>query len=120
VLKTECSLKEYARHAMVIKSTRTKLANCKIMAKLARLSYGILKNGRPYNMDLGQDRRKGESIRGNGQFSVLEQKEIRRTKRLLGRLMSVKGLSHVSCDIDRLIVGLEETVKKKGLEGRGE
>ena len=120
VLKTECSLKEYARHAMMIKSTQIKLANCKIMAKLARLSYGILKNGHPYDMNLGQDHRKGEAIRGNGRFSVLEQKEIRRTKRLLGRLMTVKGLSHVSCDIDRLIVSLEETVKKKDLEGRGE
>lgn len=83
------------------------------MAKLARLSYGILKNGHSYDMNLGQDRRKGETIFGNGQFSVLEQMEIQRTKRLLGRLLTVKGLSHVACDIDRLIVCLEETGKKR-------
>jgi hypothetical protein len=49
IVKQESPLKEYARHAMLQKSSQLKLGYCKIMAKIARMVYGMLKNHTIFN-----------------------------------------------------------------------
>jgi transposase len=114
IVKQDSPLKEYARHAMLQKTGQLKLGYCKIMAKIARMVYGILKNHSSFNENNAAE---CKLTRKMGLYTIVEQKAILRAQRALSRINTIKGLGEISCEIDTLIRSLEDSLKKKDAEG---
>lgn len=111
--KSESGLKSYARQIYEKKRKIAPLAFCTIAAKIARISYAILRDKHSFSPDLAVNTRSNVINNAIGPFSVLEQKDLRKAKRALLQIQQLKGMKTVELGIEKLIIGLEDILAKK-------
>jgi len=92
-VKKESLLKEYALHVMKKKRSRSmKLAYCIIAAKIARIVYAVLRDGKPFHPDYGRSLKNDEKTLQNNSFSITEKKLFRRVRNCLKRVEDIKNI----------------------------
>jgi transposase len=107
LVKKQSVLKEYAKRTINRKrSTSIKLAYCHVAAKIARISYSILRNSTPFDPNYEIAIGTINSVSRNNNLSLTDKKSIRRARNALRRMDDIKELDflgeHVSSIAEQL------------------
>lgn len=109
IVKQASPLKTYARRVILIKR-QWKLACSLVAAKIARVTYAIMRHPAPYSLAEGQTA--GAS---KGGLSTLNRRALRRAEHCLRRVTAIEGLGpKLSQDATELARALAEAVGQKG------
>jgi len=112
-LKAESGLKAYARRMMEKKAIiHPKLAWVTVAQKLARIAYGIIKSGKPFDTGLACNTKSRSSSDGSG-FSVADRKMLRKARNALDRVSKEGKLHLMSRRAKFFSDALDEALRKK-------
>jgi transposase len=113
VVKKESGLKTYASRIYAAKIKTPTLAYCIIAGKIARIAYAALKKSLVFDCTLGLDKVIINRTAASSKFTMVEQKDLKKAKRLLGRIRLIQGCEQFDGEIGNLVQSLEELLGKK-------
>jgi len=119
--KKESVLKEYARQ--VIKRKRPvsmKLVYCIVAAKIAKITFAVLKTSAPFNPRYGCDFNKRNFKDRGSKFSLTSKNLIRKARNSLRRVETVQELGLLDVHVSNLAGQLDLLLKEKSLVIRSE
>ena len=121
LVKKESVLKEYAKRTIERKhSISMTLVYCTVAAKIARITYAILRNSVQFNPRYGWDFERNVSKENGSKFSLTSKNLIRRARNSLRRVKEVQELGLLGEHVSILAEQLDLVLKEKNLVIRSE
>lgn len=112
--KKESVLKEYARRTIERKrSVSMKLVYCIVAAKIAKITFALLKTSAPFNPRYGCDLNKRNSKAGGSEFSLTSKNLIRKARNSLRRVGISQELGFLGEHVSILAEQLDMLLQKK-------
>ncbi len=112
-LKEPSALRDYARRMIALKAGRShKLAIMTVAAKLARITFGIMRAQVPFSPDLARPRRAGGSMVGT-HFCVADRRVLRRASKCLEHAGEILKNDRFAADVRRLAAALDAALRGK-------
>ena len=114
LVKKESTLREYAKRTIERKrSVSMTLVYCLVAAKIARITYAILKNAVPFNPRHGWGLDKIDSKDNGSKFSLTTKNLIRRARNSLRRVEDVQALGLLGEHVSILAEQLDLVLQRK-------
>lgn len=114
LVKKSSTLKDYAIHTMDRKkSTSTTLAYCIVAAKVAKISYAVLRDGVAFNPNFGSSFDKRINSKNTSHFSLTDRNLIRRTRNALKRVGDMQELGFIGDHASELAEQLDLALQGK-------
>jgi hypothetical protein len=112
-VKTESGLKTYSSRIYAAKIKTPTLAYCITAGKIARIAYATLKKSLVFDCTLGLDKTIINRTAASSKFTMVEQKDLKKAKRLLERIRLIQGCEQFDGEIGNLVHSLEDLLGKK-------
>ena len=114
LVKKESVLKEYAKRTVSRKrSSSMTLAYCTVSAKIARISYAVLKNSVPFNPNHSIDIDTVSSVKSYDKFGLVDRKLIRKAQNALRKVSEIQELGIIGDHVNNLAEQLDLVLQGK-------